>query len=88
MTIREMLAEVDPEILICDGLDSALVGWVERCSKHPVACYDYDKCVAALMATSSMTEEEATEYFEFNTTGAWVGERTPVFLHDLRGEVE
>jgi hypothetical protein len=27
-----------------------------------------------------MTEEEAEEYFSFNTLGAWVGEHTPLFL--------
>lgn len=27
-----------------------------------------------------MSEEEAEEFFEFNTQGAWVGKRTPVFL--------
>ena len=27
-----------------------------------------------------MTEEEAIEYLEFNTIGAWVGEKTPMFV--------
>ena len=28
-----------------------------------------------------MSEEEAQEYFEHNTIGAWVGEGTPLFIH-------
>ena len=24
---------------------------------------------------------EAGEYMEFNVTGSWVGERTPIFMH-------
>jgi hypothetical protein len=28
-----------------------------------------------------MSEEEAVEYFEYNTQGAFVGEHTPVFLY-------
>jgi len=35
---------------------------------------------AHLARDSEMTHEEATEYFEFNTLGAWVGENTPLFL--------
>ena len=27
-----------------------------------------------------MTYEDAVEFFEFNTTGAWVGEGTPLFF--------
>jgi hypothetical protein len=27
-----------------------------------------------------MDEEEAEEFFSFNTLGAWVGENTPLFL--------
>ena len=29
-----------------------------------------------------MSSDEATEYFDFNVVGAWVGESTPVFLDD------
>jgi hypothetical protein len=28
-----------------------------------------------------MSEEDAAEYFEYNTQGAFVGEHTPVFLY-------
>jgi hypothetical protein len=27
-----------------------------------------------------MSYEEAVEYFEVNTAGAWVGETTPIFI--------
>ena len=30
-----------------------------------------------------MDYEEAVEFFDFNVTGAYVGENTPVFLEDL-----
>jgi hypothetical protein len=30
-----------------------------------------------------MTREEAEEFFEFNTIGAWLGDATPVFI-DMR----
>jgi hypothetical protein len=43
-----------------------------------VAAYDYDACIKAL--ERDMSYEEAVEYFDFNTIGAWVGESTPVFI--------
>jgi hypothetical protein len=33
--------------------------------------------------TKDMSEEEAWEFFEFNISGAYVGERTPVFYEDI-----
>jgi hypothetical protein len=45
----------------------------------PVLCYDYDK-VIAMHVKEGMTREEAVEYFDFNTIGAWMGDRTPVFI--------
>ena len=32
------------------------------------------------MERDGMSDEEAVEYFEFNVTGAWVGENTPIFF--------
>lgn len=48
-----------------------------------VVAYDYDLVIAALEA-QGMTYEEAVEYHEFNQLGAWVGERTPVFIHRIK----
>ena len=31
----------------------------------------------------SMTREEAIEWMEFNVVGAWVGETTPIFVHEI-----
>ena len=32
------------------------------------------------MKRDGMTHDEATEFFEFNVVGSWVGEETPIFL--------
>jgi len=78
MKHREALAEIDPEILLADGFEDALVGHVQVFSKI-VALYDRAKCIKILMKRDKMTREEAEEFFEFNVTGAYVGERTPGF---------
>ena len=31
-----------------------------------------------------MTDEEAVEYFDYNVTGAWVGENTPIFFETFQ----
>jgi hypothetical protein len=43
-----------------------------------VVAYDTTKIVEIL--SRSMTVDEAYEYFEFNILGAYVGERTPMFV--------
>jgi hypothetical protein len=74
---KEALAELDENILLADGFDGALIGYVEIFNKT-VALYDKDKCLKILMQ-SGMSYDEAVEYFEYNVTGAYVGEYTPAF---------
>jgi len=76
---KEIMAESNPDMLFADGLDDALIGVAERACKETVAVYDRQKCIRVLMK-QKMTEEEAVEYFEFNTVGAWMGENTPIFI--------
>jgi hypothetical protein len=77
--IKEQLAEENTEALLADGFDEALIGILRRFGTPPVACYSYEKCIAILME-DGMSYEDAMEYFEFNTIGAWVGEGTPAFV--------
>jgi hypothetical protein len=66
--------------------DAALVGYTDQPKDHwtrdggvTVAVYSEAKCVKALMA-DGMSEEDALEWFSYNTSGAWVGEGTPMFV--------
>ena len=43
----------------------------------------YDKCVDIFIKRDGMTYEEAVEWMEFNVVGAWVGETTPIFVHEI-----
>jgi len=80
--IRDELAEIDPDLLYMDGFDDCIIGICESFGSLPVVAYDYDKVLANLQA-SGMTYEEAVEYHEFNQLGAYVGERTPVFIRRI-----
>jgi hypothetical protein len=42
--------------------------------------YDAIKIIEALIEEDEMTEDEATEYFEFNILGAYLGENTPIYV--------
>ena len=70
----------EDEVLFADGFDEAVLGIARRAAQPDVVAYDYEKCVQILVERDEMTEEEAREYMEFNVVGAFVGERTPVFI--------
>ena len=80
--IDRWLVEAYPDhgFLLADGFEDAFVGVVAGMQREPVACYDRARCIAVLVARDGMTEEDAEEYFVFNVEGAWVGDRTPVFV--------
>tara|TARA_R110001606_G_scaffold34313_6_gene101388 strand:+ start:1098 stop:1370 length:273 start_codon:yes stop_codon:yes gene_type:complete len=79
MIDQELLQELeDNECLLADGFDDALIGITE--GMNPVSVYDTDKCIEVLIRDSKMNHEDAVEYFYFNVVGAYVGEKTPVFL--------
>jgi hypothetical protein len=65
--------------LLADGFEDALVGFGYQFT-HPVAVYNKDRCIEILMDRDGMDDTEAIEYFDFNVSGAWVGENTPIFL--------
>ena len=81
-SLRDQIAEFNPEALFMDGFDDALLGVAMRFGMNEVACYDYDKVIAC-MVKDGMTDEQAVEFFEFNQIGAWMGENTPVFVRTL-----
>jgi hypothetical protein len=76
--IREELSEEYEGLLFADGFDDAIIGVAERIGMEPVVAYSVGAILQIL--AQDMTEDEAVEYFEFNILGAYVGERTPVFI--------
>ena len=81
LNIRQALAEDwDVELLFLseEEFDEAIIGVSERIGNEPVVAYDTTKLVEVLSRTMSV--DEAYEYFEFNILGAYVGERTPMFV--------
>ena len=82
MTMANWLAQHDVEQLtLADGLEDALVGLVHTFDGVPVAVYDYETVIDVLCRDDAMTADDATEYFDFNIRGSYVGKQTPLFLH-------
>ena len=72
--------EEEEGALFADGFDDALVG-VGQQFNNVIAVYDYERCIEILVDDNhDMSDEEAREYFEYNVIGAYVGERTPIFI--------
>lgn len=67
----------DEEFLKADGFDDAIIGVDERTMR---LIYSVKKCIAILM--KDMPYEEAIEYFEYNVTGSYMGEKTPIWCYD------
>lgn len=65
--------------LVYPDLEPFRVGVVLRYGQPPIACYDLARVLAHYVA-SGMTEEEAEEFFQYNTLGTWAKESTPCFL--------
>ncbi len=95
MTPDEIFArmeEINPDALSADGFDDCIVGYVEQCGRPAVLLYDAQK-MAEKLAKQFKDEakaegrkcetplEDAWEYLEFNTFGAFVGENMPMWLH-------
>lgn len=60
-----------PFFLTEDVFDKALIGVGRRCGQPSIAVYDSKKLVDCYMEMG-MTHEEAEEFFEYNTVGAWL----------------
>ena len=69
----------DEAILFADGLDDAVIG-IESNTTRIV--YSKAKCIDIMMNENNMSYDEAVEYLEFNTFGAYVGNRTPIWVDD------
>tara|TARA_R110001592_G_scaffold172712_1_gene411205 strand:+ start:432 stop:692 length:261 start_codon:yes stop_codon:yes gene_type:complete len=79
LTIDE-IAEINPEAMLADGFDKAILGMCIQFGGEPLVAYDYEKCVEILMEKDGLTRIEAIDFMEFNVIGSYVGLNTPVFI--------
>jgi hypothetical protein len=74
--------EMDIELIFFDPpehFDHAILGLIHGFGQEPAVLYD-EAAVLAKMVAGGMSDEEAQEFFDFNTIGAFLGPATPRFL--------
>ena len=81
MGIREELVDKsgNEEMLFADGYDDAIIGYTDG----GVAVYSIESIIMIMVTKEEMTHEDALDHFYYNVSGAYVGEYTPIFVHDL-----
>ena len=77
--VKLLLEEENPEALLLDGFENALIGVARRCGQPVLAVYDQDLIIQTLME-QGMDDEAAVEFYEYNVAGAWVGPMTPIIV--------
>ena len=70
-------------MLLADGLEDAFIGVASRCGQPDLAVYNIEKAVQVLVDRDGMDPDEAREFLEFNSIGAWVGDGTPLWLSPM-----
>jgi hypothetical protein len=73
---RDQIAEANPDSILWDGCDEALIGY----TPNGEAVYSIEKLWGVFIG-HGMTEEEAIEWVDYNIIGAHVGEYTPIHIY-------
>ena len=74
--VMATLEEINPEAIMYDGFDAALIGIVARCGTEPLALYDREKCIQ-LLVDQGLEYSDAEDYFCYNVEGCYAGPHTP-----------
>jgi hypothetical protein len=80
MKLSDIFQAYDEQFLVAHGFDDAVIGVVEEMNRPLRIAYSTKKCIEIL--AKDMDVEDAREYFDFNVKGAYVGEKTPLFIDD------
>ena len=80
--LRAALADIDPELILYDGFDAAIVGCATRFGMERVLVYDL-AVVRRLLSEDGGTWGEIEDHLGFNVLGLWAGDRTPIFIDTL-----
>jgi len=80
MDIREELRERHgDDLLFADGYDDAIIGVCGGFDSGRVA-YSIPKMIEIAAKDLSVDYDEAVEWLDYNTFGAYVGEHTPIYV--------
>ena len=81
MSVRDLLVErglEDAIVFANPDYESAIVGY----TPDGRIVYRYEDMVRYLMETDSMSEEDAAEFIDYNTVGAYI-ENGPIIMYEI-----
>lgn len=93
MDKEELMIMLEEEgCLVADDYNDCLIGITE--GANPVAVYSAQKIIAKIVDEIKSNEDfdgedpyiTAVEHFQYNIVGAYVGEKTPVYINMLDDE--
>lgn len=58
---REDITEINPDAILYDGLDDAIIGMAERITMNPVVAYDRHKTIQILFTQMIVEDSELPE---------------------------
>lgn len=76
----DLAVEYWDELVLADGFNKAIIGIQEDTG---IVFYSREKIIQILMEDLELDLIDAIDYAEFNVFNTYVGEKTPVFLHDF-----
>tara|TARA_R100001369_G_scaffold1371_2_gene4767 strand:+ start:3770 stop:4024 length:255 start_codon:yes stop_codon:yes gene_type:complete len=77
--LARIIEDAEEDVLIADGFDDAVMG-IEHNSSRLI--YSVSLCIEILM-DEGMNMEDALEHFNYNVSGGYVGELTPIWCWDI-----
>jgi hypothetical protein len=69
--------EPDEQWLKADGFDGAVIG-----TAGDVLVYSAEM-ILDILVEEGMTMEDALEHYSYNVSGAYVGDKTPIYVWDM-----
>ena len=78
--ILEHITELNPEAIVLDGLDDAIVGVGHSKDLEPRLIYSINIIILTLMKRDKMTLLEAQEFYDYNIADGYFGNHGPIFL--------
>ena len=78
--IVERLKEINPDAMLIDGMDRAVIGIDEMKAR---AVYSVEMIIDELSRLNEWDRDVAREWYEFNISTAHVGEYTPILVYNM-----
>lgn len=81
-SLIEQLKTLNPDAVVFDDMDAALIGLGDVGPFGPVAVYSKKK-IYEILAALGLSAVEVDEYYAGRFVAVWAGEHTPLVLNDL-----